>query len=196
MRKTIAALIAFVLLALTACGGGQAEAPLPEPDDDEYAVILTIPAVFFEEGENAFSFGGEGLRPGDDLEDYIKDNDFLEAAWNEDGSLTIAMSLARYDSFKADMVANTTRALSDIVGSDDFPFVLSFEATEEFKTVTMLVDRTGYKLGGTSAAFLPILVGTTVGMYRGFTGSDEFYTVVIADFATGERIEWIDFPLY
>jgi len=195
MKKAIAILIAFAFLALTACGDGQAEAPLPEPDDDEYAVVLTIPAVFFEEGETPFKFGSEGLSPGDDLEDYVKDNDFLEAAWNEDDSLTIAMSLARYDSFKADMVANTTRALSDIVESGDFPFVKSFEAAAEFKTVTMLVDRAGYKLGGASAAFLPILVGTTVGMYRGFVGDDEFYTVVIADFATGERIEWIDFPL-
>jgi len=196
MKKAIIVLIAFAFLALTACGGGQAEAPLPEPDDDEYAVVLTIPAVFFEEGETPFKFGSEGLKPGDDLEGYIKDNDFLEAAWNGDGSLTIAMSLDRYDLFKADMVENTTRALSDIVESGDFPYVLSFEATEEFNTVTMFVDRTGYKLGGASAEFLPILVGTTVGMYRGFTGGDEFYTVVIADFATGDRIEWIDFPLY
>jgi len=196
--KKIFILLIIVLLGFSSCGGGQAGAPTqeaPVPDEADYAVVLTIPAVFFEEGENVFSFGGEGLSPGDDLKDYIADNDFIGAEWNSDGSLTIAMSIPRFETFKKDMIENTYRALNDIVEDDAFPFVLGFEATEEFKTVTMLVDRTGYGLSGANAAFLPVLVGLTVGMYRGFVGEDEYYTVIIADIATGERIEWIDFPI-
>jgi len=105
------------------------------------------------------------------------------------------MSLQRFESFRNTMIENTNKALNDLVEDDDYPFVLGFEATPEFKNVTILVDRVGYGIGGIRAAYLPILIGMTVGMYRGFVGEDEFYTVVIADAKTGEKIEWIDFPI-
>ena len=206
IKRTVPVMFAMFLvcgvLAFTACGGGQA-APQGQGAEAEApnVVELTVPAVFFD-GDDGFDMGGGGLSPGggglkagDDLADYIRENDFIDAKWNGDGSLTIAMSLQRFETFKKDMVDNTTRALSDIVEDEAYPFVLGFEAAPEFKTVTMLVDRTGFELSGAGAGFLPILVGITVGMYRGFVGEDEFYTVVIADAKTGDTIEWLDFPV-
>jgi len=198
-KKLLALMVALVLIsALAACGGSKSDTSVPEgPATEEIplAIELTIPAAFFEESGGDFIISGDGLKAGDDLSDYIRENEFIDAHWNDDGSLTVAMSLLRFESFKNDMIDNTSRALSDLVEDDEYPFVVGFEATEEFKIVTMLVDRTGYENGGMPAAFLPILVGVTVGMYRGFVGEDEYYSVIIADAETGEKIERIEFPL-
>ena len=186
MKNTFLLLLVIVIFALSACGGGQAAAPAPE--EPPLVVDLTVPAAYFESKD-------DGLQPGDDLADYIVENDFLDAHWNSDGSLTITMTLLRFESFKENMIKNTEQALVDLVDDDTFPFVLGFEATTEFKIVTILVDRAGFESGGAKSAFLPVLVGVTVGMYRGFVGEDEYYSVIIADAVTGEKIEGMNFPI-
>jgi len=189
MKKILLLLPIICLFAFTSCGGGQPGSAQAGSGAAEplRAVELTIPAVFFEEDE--------GLTPGDDLTEYIRENDFNDAAWNADGSMTISMSLERFESFKESMIESTNMALSGIVKSAEYPFVLGYEATAEFKITTILVDRAGHSMGGMNAAFLPVFVGITVGMYRGFVGEDEYYSVIIADAETGKRIEGIDFPI-
>jgi len=197
MKKMIVIVIVGLLFSLAGCGGGQgAASPAEGPsgpaavDPDDYAVDLTIPAAFFE-GDD----GEDGLRPGDDLEDYIRENGFLDAHWDIGGSLTVTMTVQRFHVFKQTMIENTNLALSDLVEDEALPFVVGYEAAEEFKTVTILVDREGFEGGGMKADFLPMYVGVTVGMYRGFVGEDGFYSVIIADAATGVVIERLDFPL-
>jgi len=194
MKKLLSVTI-IILLSLTGCGGQPSASAGAAPEELPLAVDLTIPAVFFEGSAGESIMSVRGLKAGDDLEEYIEGNGFLDAHWNDDGSLTVTMSIPRFESFKKDMVDNTNRALNDLVEDDEYPFVLGFEATEEFQTTTIIVDRAAFENGGTPAAFLPIYVGVTIGMYRGFVGEDEFYSVMIVDSVTGDRIGGIDFPI-
>ena len=193
MKKLLSVTI-IILLALTACGCG-ATPKAPAPEELPLAVDLTIPAVFFEGSAGESVMSVRGLKAGDELEEYIEGNGFLGAHWNDDGSLTVSMSLPRFESFKQDMVDNTNRALNDLIEDDEYPFVFGFEATEEFKTTTMIVDGEAFESGGTPAAFLPVYVGVIIGMYRGFVGEDEFHSVIIVDSVTGDKIVGIDFPI-
>jgi predicted small lipoprotein YifL len=215
MKNYLILLLVVVLaLGLVACGNKtEAEAPSANesateptseetqtPDDPSGAVgaeespndvEITLPAVIFK-NENELVKGG--LYFGDDLQDYIQENDFIDAKWNENGSLTITMTDERLEGYKAAKAQIVEDTIKIFIDGSYYPYVKSYESTPDFKTVTIYADKKEYKSNAISSAFIPINTGLAVGIYRQYVGEDDVYSIIISDADTGEQFAGRDYP--
>ena len=176
MKKFLCLLLSIsMVVSLVACGtpsDSNAADPdtqtsdkggsIVEVDENLLTVDLVIPATFFDEDMTTF-----------DLDAYAKENGFNSAKLNEDGSVSINMSKSRHKEMMSELRTSISESLNEMVGAEDSPYITAIEHSESFDSVDIIVDKAGYDDAGFTAAFLPLVVYISAGMYQVFDGTEE-----------------------
>jgi hypothetical protein len=156
---------------------------------------LNLPNLLTEETEEAVQDDSSGhLLPGSDLKEFIDDHGFSGAKWNDDGSLSLTMSSARYSEWKIQMkslVDDTFMRLKDPTGGT--PYILSIDATIDCRTVSVRVDKTSYE--SADFDYTPYMAGLAASTYQSFIGEEVSVTVEMVDDKTGEVLSSSNYPL-
>lgn len=192
MKRILSVLLSlFLCFGMIACGGSEKEESAKESetsntaievDENLLSVDITIPASFFE-GEDMTTF---------DTTAYVEENNFNEAAVNQDGSVTVTMTKARHKEIVAEMQASTEESYQELINNTDMPYIENISHNGGFKTVTVEVDRAGY-----DNAFLdmtPFVVGFQSMFYQTFTGDKLHCEVVMKYSDTGDVISTTVYP--
>lgn len=154
-----------------------------EVDKNLLTVDITLPASMFED------FGGlDDL----DLEKYKAENGFINAVKNNDGSLTVTMTKSQHKEVMSEMAESVKNKFSELVADKDTPYLKSIAHTDDFKKITVRVERAGYE----NAFFdiTPFVIGFSVNMYQVFAGEEFKVEIVVCDDANGDEIETIIYP--
>lgn len=204
LKKLITLLLAFVvLLSCCACGGQQQEtptdAPVAEPtnttevpnnetemdttaanqvevDENLLTVELTFPASYFA-GADMSTF---------DTEAYVKENGFLSAEVNEDGSMSVLMTKAKQKEILDEMATAIDGMIADYINGEETPYIKEIVHNEDFSSFTMKVNREEFENSFDATELSLILSTAFYHMYSGISTDIEFTTI---DADTGEIIK-------
>lgn len=200
MKKKVLLFLILVLvmnLTLVACGNKE-EADKPNQEDESIESIddeesegitvdkslltvdITLPATLVGDLSDF------------NEEEYIAENEGIKAVKiNEDGSITLTMTKKKHGEIINEMKDEVEASLSELIESEDTPYIKGIKHTEDFREVKIIVDRDAYE---DAFDLTPFTVGITVGMYQAYSG-DEFYTkIIIEDVGTGEEIGSVIYP--
>ena len=205
MKQLLPVVLSLALL-LSACGypSAQNKSPVSTPEPPEslssseparessgsievdkglLTFDITFPAFVVEE-----IFGSDEI----DLEAYKSENGISAAEQNPDGSITVTMTKKQHTELLGEIKSNAEESFSELIESDSTPYVKSIQHTDNFKTITVQVDRAGYE----EALFdlTPFIVGISGSMYQVFVGDEPHVEVVVYDAATGDVIQTSIFP--
>ena len=174
MKRLIAMILSLsMILSLAACGGGK---------NDQ--VEITLPASFFED-EDMSDF---------DAAAYAAENGFIDAKLNEDGSISIKMSKDKHEEMVADMAKTLETNFSDMIGSDEMPFIKDIRHSDSFDSVSLVVDKDTYDTYGFVAMFIPLTIYVQTSMYQILAGEETRCEISFVDAATNETIESVTYP--
>lgn len=166
------------------------EGDATEEDVTEEEIILdedgTSDEEFMEEDTEAF------LSVGDDLTNFIQDNNISNATWNEDGSLTISMSEERFTAWKAEHEAILVELFSLMAEDSFLTYIDKIEPSEDFTQVKIFVDKVEYEEEVVDSSFLEL--GFAVMYFQAFTGVDPYVEIILVDKKTSEEFEKFVFP--
>lgn len=152
-------------------------------DKGLFNVEITIPASFFE---------------GEDLEQVAADAEaegIEEATVNDDGSLTYKMSKAQHKKMMDELATSMEEAKSEITESGDYPSIQSIEASKNYDSFTVNVEREAYE--NSFDGFATMTLGMISSFYQLYDGANiDDYEVVIEmkDAETGEVFNTISYP--
>lgn len=165
----IALLSASLALNITACSGGEkstnsetetsettTEDDKIEVDENLLTVELTIPADYV----------GETTQ--EELDATAKENDFKSITLNEDGSATYVMTKGQHKKMMSEMESEINTALSEMIGSEDYPNFTNIKANSDFTEFT--ITTTSAELNF-NESFSTIVFYTYGGMYNAFNGT-------------------------
>lgn len=200
MKKKVLLFLILVLvmnLTLVACGNKE-EADKPNQEDESIESIddeesegitvdkslltvdITLPATLVGDLSDF------------NEEEYIAENEGVKAVKiNEDGSITLTMTKKKHEEIVNEMKDEVEASLSELIESEDTPYIKGIKHNKDFREVKIIVDRDAYE---DAFDLTPFAVGITVGMYQAYSG-DEFYTkIIIEDVDTGEEIGSVIYP--
>lgn len=200
MKKKVLLFLILVLvmnLTLVACGNKE-EADKPNQEDESIESIddeesegitvdkslltvdITLPATLVGDLSDF------------NEEEYIAENEGIKAVKiNKDGSITLTMTKKKHGEIINEMKDEVEASLSELIESEDTPYIKGIKYTKDFRKVKIIVDRDAYE---DAFDLTPFTVGITVGMYQAYSG-DEFYTkIIIEDVDTGEEIGSVIYP--
>ena len=212
-KKFVSIILCFVLvLSCVGCGkaGSSAEnnvatdAPVTEPvenapeevteapmeettsqaiDTDEklLTVDITFPASFFE-GTDMSTF---------DTDAYVKEQGFISAKINDDGSMIVTMSKSKHNELMAEMVTTLETNFASLVEAEDTPYIKEITHNDDFTLVTVKVDRKAYE---NAFDLTPFIIGLSVSSYQMFLDMEYHVEIVIVDIATGDTINSTVYP--
>lgn len=202
MKRAISlALSMAMLLSLTSCGGGNSNGSSSaqssasqsstsssgggiEVDENLLTVDITFPASFFE-GEDMSAF---------DPDAYAEEQGFNNAVLNEDGSVTVTMTKAKRNELMAEMDESAEEAYSEMVQSEETPYITEIKHSDSYDKVDIIVDRQGYENAGLASVFIPITVYFPAAFYQMFSGDNPRCEISFVDAETGETIESVVYP--
>lgn len=203
--KRIICVILSASLALSLCACGKQEdsenTPTPQPNEtvspsaeptqesdsldalgkidvesNLFDVTLTIPAEYMDEDTTQ-----------EQLNEDAKQKGFKSVTLNEDGSATYIMTKAQHAEMMDGMKQSIDESLNDMVGSEDYPSIISIEANSDYTLykVTLNTEEVGlYE----SFAVLGFYMYS--GMYHVFNGTEvDNVSVQFISQSTGEIIE-------
>ena len=165
MRKIVIPILS-VLLILCGCGnktkqGNTTESSPAEEKTDTVAVdegllnvTITLPNSFFETFDTT-------------AEEYVnsfnseegEDKAFKNVVINEDGSVSITMTKAKYNEFMKEIASSLDDSLQEMIDSGDYAFE-SIEHDKKFENFTV-------RLSGSEAGFLESFMVIAFGFYGG-----------------------------
>lgn len=215
MIKKIVSIILSILLVLSCVGCGQASsssvgenvetgAPSVDPtentpeevtdapteetapqtiDTDEklLTVDITFPASFFE-GTDMSTF---------DTDAYVKEQNFLAARINEDGSMVVTMTKGRHKELLDETSANLDVNFASFVEAEDTPYIKEISHNDDFTMVTVKVDRAAYE---NAFDITPFAIGMSVAFYQMLLDMEYHVEVVMIDIDTGDTITTVIYP--
>ena len=117
---------------------------------------LTIPADYV----------GETTQ--EELDATAKENDFKSITLNEDGSATYVMTKGQHKKMMSEMESEINTALSEMIGSEDYPNFTNIKANSDFTEFT--ITTTSAELNF-NESFSTIVFYTYGGMYNAFNGT-------------------------
>ena len=129
-----------------------------------------------------------------DADAYAKEEKFEKAVINQDGSITITMTQERYQELKDDIIQKTEKGFNDMIGSKDTPYIKNITHTDNFETITISVDKSGYTAAGVQASFVPYSVYLQAAIYQAFIGNTLHTEIQIVDAATGNVLKSASYP--
>ncbi|SHD77572.1 hypothetical protein [Schnuerera ultunensis] len=199
MKKITMLLILLLITNLNLAGCGHKE-EIEDPGQDEELVELDE-----EESEKGITVDKNLLNVeitlpsslvGDlndfNEEEYLSENEGIKAAKvNEDGSLTLSMSKGKHEELMNEMEKEVELSFSELIESEDTPYIKEIKYTTGFREVKLIVDREEYE---NAFDLTPLLVGVTVGMYQVYGGMEYKTTVIIEDISTGDEINLVTYP--
>ena len=203
MKKLIALILALcMLLALAACAPSETKNEEPkgetkesnetgstetsdgiDVDENLLTVDITLPASMFD-GEDMSSF---------DAETYAKEQGFVKAVLNEDGSVSVTINKVKYNEMLKELAASVEEAFSGMIEAESSPYIKEIVHNDDFSAVTVKVDRAGYE----SAIFemTPLLIGMSAMMYQAFVDMEAVCVVTIVDVSNGDTINTVTYPI-
>lgn len=205
MKKEIFAITACVaiLISTSSCGRApkedvgangtiQTESETPstaEPKNNDVVVdegILTvdikIPQSFFN-GIDMSTF---------DPEDYAKEQGFIKAVVNEDGSITSTMTKAKHKDILKDTALKYDKIFSEMVGSDATPYITKITRSDDFGKIDVEVDRASYDTE--EIDMTPINLGMSGLFYQIFATEEPRVEVFMKYADNGEIISTSIYP--
>ena len=182
MKRLLALALALCIM-LAACGpggssttGNENSAPSKE---NEKPIEITLPASLFSDSENF------------DPDAYAEEQGFLSAVQNEDGTVTIKMTKAKYQEELDEMENSLEEDFSELVKGEDTPYIEEITHNDNFSLVTVKVDREGYENAMDMTSFA---IGLSVSFYQMFLEMEYRCQVDIVDSANGEVIKSTVYP--
>ncbi len=151
-------------------------------DENLLTVDITLPASLFEDQDMA-TF---------DPDAYAEEQGFKKAVLNEDGSVTVTMTKAKYRELLEEMTQSYEESFSEMIESESTPYVKAISHTDDFGTITVDVDRAAYEAGFLDMT--PFVVGMTGMMYQVFLDGEPHVEVIMRDADTGETIKSTIYP--
>jgi hypothetical protein len=192
----------------------------PDVDEKLLSVDITLPASLFEmiealsgisEAWNGMADAADGeidaseasgnddsadeiLKPGDDTSEYVKENGYNSATWNDDGSLTINVSKEKFEEMKADAQKSIDDELKATEDDPERPYIETITHSPDYKEVTITVDKDGYEDAVAIFEATPSLIGFGITMNQPYLGETPGVTINIVDSKTGDVIDSVDYP--
>ena len=127
-----------------------------EVDKNLFSVELTIPAEYV----------GDSTQ--DELNKIAEEKGFKSITLNEDGSATYIMTKNQHKEMLEELTAEFNSALSEMVGSEDYPNFTNIEANSDFTEFTITTTSTEL---GFNESFSVIAFYMYGGMYNAFNGT-------------------------
>lgn len=145
-------------------------------------VTITLPASFFsEEDMSAF-----------DADAYAKEQEFLSAKVNEDGSVTVKMTKARHQEILDEMAGSIDEMIAEFVEGEDTPYIRKLTHNDDFSRFEMEVDRAEYE---NALDLTPLSLGVSAMIYQMFLETESYSEIVIIDADTGDIINTVTYPV-
>lgn len=127
-----------------------------EVDEGIFNVTLTIPAEF-----------AEGMTQ-EEIDAAVNEGTYKSATLNEDGSVTIVMSKGQHDDLMKTTADSIEESLQSMVGSEDYPNIVSIEHNEDFTEFTVTTKSESLDLAESFSVLMFYMSG---GMYNAFAGN-------------------------
>lgn len=182
MKRLIALALAFCLMLVACSAGGNPTTGNNNSTSDkenDKPVEITLPASLFSDLDEF------------DPDAYAEEQGFLSAVQNEDGSVTIKMTKAKYQEELDEMKNSLEKDFSEMVKGEDTPYIEEITHNENFSLVTVKVDRKGYENAMDMTSFA---IGLSVSFYQMFLEIEYRCQVDIVDSANGEVIKSTVYP--
>ena len=186
MKRIIALVLAICSLAtlLTGCGidalfKGKGNDNQLNSNKPSAMKEITFPSSLFE-GEEDF-----------DPDAYAEEQGFEKAVFNEDGTLTVTMTQAKYEELLSETSAEMEKNFAEMVDSEDTPYIKEITHNDDFSSVTVKVDRDAYE---STFDFTPFAIGVTVSFYQTILEMDIHCEINMVDVDTGDVIKTTVYP--
>ena len=188
MKKALALILVMCLTAalFTACGGGKTSSPADDGDSsgiqvDEKLlnVDITLPASLFEDDEDF------------DADTYAQEQGFIKAVVNEDGSVTITMTKAKYNELLKELTEELNSSFAEMVEAEDTPYIKEITHNDDFSVVNVKVNREAYE---SAFDFTPLAIGLSTMIYQAFLEMDNHCEINMVDADTGDIIKTVVYP--
>ena len=122
----------------------------------------------------------------------LNDREFETTRFNQDGSFTGTLPRAEHEAIMAELRGNLPGTFNDLVGNPMMPHVRSVTGTDDFRNVTVEVDRLAYENSGFELAH--IVIGMAVLVYQMFGGQEGHVTMHFRDVDNGNLLSTYIFP--
>lgn len=152
-----------------------------DTDEGLFTVDITLPASMFE-GEDMSTF---------DTDAYVKENGFLSAAVNDDGSVTVTMTKSKHKELIDEMSASLDTSFAEFVEAEDTPYIKEISHNDDFSSIVIKVKRAEYENAWDFTAFS---VGVSAMFFQAFLDMEYHVEVAVIDVDTGETIESVVYP--
>ena len=146
-----------------------------EVDEGLLTVELTIPASYFGDMDMS-TF---------DTDAYVKENGFLSAELDENGSLVVLMTKAKQREHLDAMADSIDDMIAGYTTAEDTAYIKEITYGKDFTSFTMSVDREAYENTFDATAISLVI---SAGFYQMFAGVEAHVDFVVIDTATGETI--------
>ncbi len=141
--------------------------------EPETNVEITYPATWLEDTEDF------------DPSAYVKENGFISATVNSDGSVTVIMTGEKHKELVSEITKNLEENFSEYVDGEDTPYIKEISHNEDFSKVEIKVVRSEYE-NTLDFTVLAIALIVPVGQVSvGFTSGVE---ITVIDVDTGDII--------
>lgn len=207
MKKLLSMMLALMMcLSLVSCGSGgqdagdsadvqgqtdgqnsepqQAEEPeeVAEEPEEPDTITITIPAILME-GETV-----SGLVENENSEYY------QSATENEDGSVTVVMTMDQHGSFMEKVKEGLLETTAETFPSEDYPSIQSVEYSDDFTEMTMTVDYDAYSNSFDAlASYIGIMACQIYQVLDGVNSDEVSITINVVD-ESGEVKETSNYP--
>lgn len=186
LRKLLTFFLVFLLLGhLAGCGKGTSSQPETAAtekigtEEQMPTVEITLPAMLFESQEDF------------DPEAYARENGFLSAVENEDGSITVTMSKQRQELVLKETAQAVEESFGALIQGESTPYIKDISYNHDFSEVTMVVDKAAYER---AFDMTPLAIALSSAMYQSLSGVEFLLTLDIVDEATEEIIQTVCYP--
>lgn len=201
MKTLLASALCLLLLAGCATpaqsSGSAAAAPSSSPaasaasvlqeiqvNQNSASVAITLPKNFVD-----WMASIDNSTPDEYAEKLLEEDN--NAVLNGDGSITLTMARADYDSQMQQMKGSINTSIQQLPAN--VPSIRKVEHTDDFSEFTLYVDKTAYQQGLDGFAILGIYM--EVSIYRYFAGDSSGTThFILIDEATSEKFDDILYP--
>lgn len=209
MKKIlIIGFVLFLAFTVSACSNGgsnnqtdgttapsqETTAPTDETPTPDSIISITVPANVIEQG-----VGNWGVKSGDDLTDLIAKEEWTDANWESDGSLTIKLTQALqaeetafYSDFSQTLLDEITSETSPLY----VPYVTGSEVNVDFTDVTFTVNKDAY-LNSTTKNWISLWTYAVyiMSLYQVYSDVPSYGgSVTFADNATGDILHQFSWP--
>jgi hypothetical protein len=126
-----------------------------------------------------------------DADAYARENGFIKAVVNEDGSITATLSKSRHQEILEEYAAEVNKTFTEMIGSEDTPYITGVTSNSDFTSVIVDVDRIGYE---SVFDLTPLAIGFSSMYYQVIAGLELHCEITIRDNVTLETITSVIYP--